>query len=96
MRVKQSVQRVWNHFWWHPIVGPVVPMGTVIVVGIWALYALGLTAEAGTTPVSFNDVDCRDFATRAEAQVFFEAHRAGDPHWLDFDGDGRACELSRR
>ena len=40
------------------------------------------------------DRDCSDFDTHAEAQRFFEA--AGgperDPHRLDADGDGRACE----
>jgi endonuclease YncB( thermonuclease family) len=40
------------------------------------------------------DKDCSDFATQAEAQAFFEAHGgpARDPHRLDSDGDGRACE----
>lgn len=40
------------------------------------------------------DCDCSDFRTQAEAQAFFEA--AGgpgrDPHRLDLDGDGIACE----
>ena len=40
------------------------------------------------------DRDCGDFRTQEEAQRFFEA--AGgperDPHRLDADGDGRACE----
>lgn len=40
------------------------------------------------------DRDCSDFRTQAEAQAFFEA--AGgpgkDPHRLDSDGDGVACE----
>lgn len=40
------------------------------------------------------DRDCGDFATQAEAQAFFEA--AGgpqeDPHRLDGEGDGIACE----
>ena len=41
-----------------------------------------------------SDRDCSDFRTQAEAQAFFEA--AGgpekDPHRLDSDGDGIACE----
>jgi micrococcal nuclease len=40
------------------------------------------------------DRNCADFATQAEAQAFFVA--AGgptrDPHRLDGDGDGVACE----
>ncbi|MFZ5823867.1 MAG: thermonuclease family protein [Bacillota bacterium] len=41
-----------------------------------------------------SDRDCGDFATRAEAQAFFEAAGvlAKDPHKLDSDGDGLACE----
>jgi hypothetical protein len=38
------------------------------------------------------DKDCTDFATHAEAQAFFEAAGADDPHRLDRDGDGIACE----
>ena len=38
------------------------------------------------------DKDCGDFSTQAEAQVFFEAAGAGDPHRLDSDNDGRVCE----
>lgn len=38
------------------------------------------------------DKDCGDFSTHAEAQAFFEAQGPGDPHRLDRDGDGLACE----
>jgi|GEM_PF-1803780 len=38
------------------------------------------------------DRDCSDFRTQAEAQAFFEAAGPGDPHRLDSDGDGVACE----
>jgi endonuclease YncB( thermonuclease family) len=38
------------------------------------------------------DRDCGDFSTQAEAQAFFEARQPGDPHRLDGDGNGRACE----
>ena len=41
---------------------------------------------------SGGDKDCGDFATHSEAQAFFEAAGAGDPHRLDRDGDGIACE----
>ena len=40
------------------------------------------------------DRDCRDFKTEAEAQKFFIAVGGpeSDPHRLDRDRDGRACE----
>jgi micrococcal nuclease len=40
------------------------------------------------------DRDCGDFSTHAEAQAFFEAAGgpASDPHRLDGDHDGVACE----
>jgi micrococcal nuclease len=57
-------------------------------------------APAPTAPTSLRydpngpDRDCGDFDTHAEAQAFFEA--AGgpdrDPHKLDGDHDGIACE----
>ncbi|WP_199426661.1 excalibur calcium-binding domain-containing protein [Thermaerobacillus caldiproteolyticus] len=40
------------------------------------------------------DADCSDFATQAEAQAFFEAAGPGDPHDLDRDGDGMACDAN--
>jgi hypothetical protein len=39
-----------------------------------------------------NDRDCSDFDTQPEAQAFFERHQPGDPHNLDGNGDGVACE----
>lgn len=43
---------------------------------------------------SGGDKDCSDFSTHAAAQAFFIAQGgpAGDPHKLDADGDGLACE----
>jgi hypothetical protein len=32
------------------------------------------------------------YDTQPEAQRFFERHQPGDPHRLDGDGDGVACE----
>jgi hypothetical protein len=46
----------------------------------------GLPACAGT------DCDCADFATHAEAQAFYQSQGPGDPHRLDRDSDGLACE----
>lgn len=40
------------------------------------------------------DYDCDDFSTQNEAQRFFEKYGgpAKDPHRLDADHDGSACE----
>ena len=47
------------------------------------------------TPVSVSaqpgDLDCADFASQADAQAEFQRDRS-DPHGLDPDGDGIACE----
>ena len=42
-------------------------------------------------PPSDGDYDCSDFATQDQAQAVLEA-TSGDPHGLDGDGDGVACE----
>jgi len=41
---------------------------------------------------SGGDKDCSDFSTHSQAQAFFNAAGAGDPHGLDRDADGLACE----
>ena len=42
---------------------------------------------------AFRDRDCSDFKTHAQAQRFFEKHNPRrDPHNLDGDNDGIACE----
>lgn len=38
------------------------------------------------------DRDCGDFRTQREAQAFLEQTGPGDPHKLDGNGDGMACE----
>ena len=58
-------------------------------------------ASAQETPAaalsSGGDRDCGDFATWEEAQAFYEESGgpASDPHWLDPDEDGVACESLR-
>lgn len=42
-----------------------------------------------------NDVDCSDFRTWQEAQAFYIANLPSDPHGLDADNDGVACEALR-
>ena len=38
------------------------------------------------------DRDCGDFGSQEEAQAFYERNGPGDPHRLDRDKDGIACE----
>ncbi len=49
-------------------------------------------ALSGTAWSQAGDRDCTDFDTQEEAQAFFDSQGAGDPHDLDADGDGKACE----
>ena len=73
---------------------------TLIVVGV--LPACGSDTGAGSSDTEIRlrydplgpDRDCGDFATWKEAQTFYEVAGgpARDPHELDGDGDGVACE----
>lgn len=57
------------------------------------LVLLVATTLAGSmTPAHAADMDCGDFATQAAAQTFFLQAGPGDPHRLDAEGDGIACE----
>jgi len=49
-------------------------------------------SSGGPGETTAEDRDCSDFDTQREAQRFFERHQPGDPHRLDGDGDGEACE----
>jgi hypothetical protein len=53
---------------------------------------LGARTQLPATVPNVRDKDCSDFSTRAQAQVFFLAQGASDPHRLDGDHDGLACE----
>lgn len=58
-------------------------------------FALALVAAAAMAQpaVAFRDRDCADFKSHAQAQRFFEKHNPSrDPHNLDGDNDGIACE----
>lgn len=48
-------------------------------------------------PASAGDKDCSDFSTWREAQRFYKRHGGPqrDPHRLDADRDGIACESLR-
>ena len=61
----------------------------VICVACW----LAWLAALGAPNASGSDRDCADFNTQGEAQQFFENHDPQqDPHNLDADNDGIACE----
>ncbi len=38
------------------------------------------------------DLNCKDFNNQREAQIFYLQSGPGDPHGLDRDNDGIACE----
>ena len=63
---------------------------TTAVGGLLATLLTAFAAPAGAVV----DRDCGDFATQAAAQAFFLANGgpSSDPHRLDADGDGRACD----
>lgn len=71
----------------------------LVVLGAAAIVMLDLpdrfeASDDPTTVPGFVDKDCVDFATQAKAQGFFE-RKGGpdvDPHLLDPDHDGIACE----
>lgn len=66
-------------------------MGNLVPPGV-ALVGLLLLALALPPSASAGDKDCSDFPNQAAAQKFFDKHGPGDPHRLDADGDGVACE----
>ncbi len=47
--------------------------------------------DNGVTTQQAGDLDCADFSSQAEAQAEFD-RGASDPHRLDADNDGQACE----
>ena len=61
---------------------------------VLALIAGTLIALGGVGPASAADKDCSDFDTQSQAQTFFinNGGPSSDPHRLDADGDGRACD----
>jgi len=48
-------------------------------------------SSASSSTQQQGDLDCSDFATQAQAQRVLES-QPGDPHRLDGNGDGEACE----
>ena len=63
------------------------------IAALAAVVAVAFTAS----PASAGDKDCSDFNTWQEAQKFYKRHGGPqrDPHRLDGDDDGIACESLR-
>ena len=65
----------------------------IALLPLLAIIAMSLAIMAPAQARTAADRDCGDFATQRQAQTFFVAHNpASDPHRLDSDGDGVACE----
>jgi len=59
--------------------------------GLWSACRDEVEPPAPDRGGAFRDLDCGDFATQPEAQAVLDQDRS-DPHHLDPDNDGRACE----
>jgi hypothetical protein len=60
------------------------------------LLALVGSMTVAQSASAFRDRDCSDFKTHRQAQRFFKHHHPKrDPHRLDADHDGIACESLR-
>lgn len=71
--------------------GPALPalVAATLIGGI----AVGLWPSGAPPAAAGGDRDCADFDSQRQAQRFYERHNPNqDPHRLDADGDGRACE----
>lgn len=67
-------------------------VGGLLALGL-ILFGYGPTLDSAASERG-GDRDCSNFSTQADAQHFFVAQGgpASDPHDLDGDGNGRACE----
>lgn len=65
-----------------------------ISLAIAAMAVLMMLLAASPPAAHARDRDCADFATQRAAQIFFLRHGGPrrDPHRLDGDNDGVACE----
>lgn len=67
-----------------------------LVLGLLTVMLGALCSLVASPPASAADRDCSDFASQRAAQIFFLNHGGprSDPHRLDSDGDGIACETN--
>jgi heme/copper-type cytochrome/quinol oxidase subunit 2 len=80
---------------------PVICVTAAIIIVMWLSSYYGNSNETSSyyeedeNPYSETSIDhnCSDFDTQEDAQLFFEANGPDeDPHDLDRDGDGKACD----
>lgn len=72
-------------------------MKTARTIGLVATLAITLVASSATPATAFRDRDCSDFKNQRQAQRFFKKHggtKKRDPHGLDANHNGIACESS--
>ena len=66
--------------------------GRIMKFIIGTTLAAALLLVSSTFSFAQRDMDCSDFRSWREAQDFYERSGPGDPHGLDRDNDGIACE----
>lgn len=64
----------------------------VVLLAVLVASLIGGLVAGTSSATAATDMDCGDFATQAAAQTFFLNAGPGDPHRLDAEGDGVACE----
>lgn len=71
-----------------------VLIGGAVLGSIWWLLSHKSRLTGIPSLTGGKDYDCSDFSTQKEAQAFFESNGgpSNDPHRLDQDKDGVACE----
>jgi hypothetical protein len=67
------------------------PEGDTMIGRLFTAIVLLLTLTAGQCGTPTDRYNCDDFTTQPEAQEVLDADQA-DPHGLDADGNGLACE----
>ena len=77
--------------WWSPRRFPIWLLVAVLIV-LWYDFDYPLHENWKILKATFLDYDCIAFQTQAEAQKFFLDAGTTDPHLLDADIDGLACE----
>lgn len=79
-----------------PVPGAACPRRALLRLGIATVTGVAVPVIAIGGANAFRDRDCADFDTWRQAQRFFKRHDPrDDPHGLDRDGDGIACEELR-
>lgn len=70
-------------------------LGTAVILAGFSLFGPASVAFALAETPAIGDLDCKDFKYQEEAQAVLNANPA-DPHNLDGDGNGIACETLKK